>query len=312
MTEYLERVKMAYSASKYQLTQLLQDAWFRMGQMKRWKMTGGSASTVVNSAWAGVEDAIYEDDDPSLIYGTVVVIRDAGGLNAAPEGEMGRITDYDSSIFTITMDTLTAAVASGDSVGIASPLFPLEDMIEAANLALQRIGELDIPDTSLSVVTNQTEYTLPSTIRSRPLLVEVAENQDAGNYQWRKVQGWHVVPATAGAAWTLFIPPLPVDHALRVWYRGLHPKLTAYDSDIIETLHPELILCATLVEAYQWYNNQTGGTNGFMVSRENMALQSLEAAMVKYPVLRIVEQVHGMPHWGALGDYVPGTSDLVA
>lgn len=299
---------MAYSTTKYQLTNLLQDAWYRLGQMRRWTVTGGGTSSVVNSAWAGIDEAIYEDDDPALIYGTAVVIETTDNL--APEGEMGRITDYDSSGNTLTIDALTTAVGSGDKVGIASPLFPLEDMIEAANLGLQKLGEIDIPDESLTISAGQTMYTLPAAIRKRPVQVNVQTNQDSGDYQWVPVQGWDVIPATAGSDWTLVVPLLDSGYKLQVIYRAVHPKLTDYDSPILDGIHPEVALCATVAEALQWYNNLVGGTNQYFLQRENKSIHDLEAALAKFPIQREVEQWQGLPHWGKRGDYVPGTSDL--
>lgn len=299
---------MAYSSSKYQLTQLLQDAWFRMGQLKVWKATGGSATTVVNSAWAGVEEQIYEDDDAALIYGTVVVVDDTVG--AAPEGEMGRITDYDSSAQTITMDTLTASVAVGDRIGIASPLFPLQDMIEAVNVALQKLGDIDIPDTSIVIAAGQTEYSLPTAIRQVPLRVRYQTVQDSDNNQWYTLPNPDIRPATVGSNWTITLPQLPVGHTVEILYRAKHPKITSFDSNIIETVDPELALCAVLAEAYQWYNNQVGGSNAYMLQRENKAIQDLEAAKILYPLNHVVKTVTGMPHWTGRNRYIPLTSDL--
>src|SRR5690349_13681488 len=98
---------MSYDPKRYQLTNLLVDAWYRMGQFKRWKATGGSPTTMINTLWAGVEEPTYEDDDPALIYGTAVVLKDQAGSNAAPEGEYGMITDYDSASQTLTMDAVS-------------------------------------------------------------------------------------------------------------------------------------------------------------------------------------------------------------
>lgn len=297
---------MAYSNSKYQLSRLLQDAWNRMGQMRTWLVTGGSTTTVVNTDWAIPEEPVFEDDDPALILGTVVVIEDAGGLGAAPEGEFGMITDYDSASSTVTMDALTTAVASGDRVGIATPLFPLQDMIQLANIALRKIGELDLLNTSLSFVAGQLDYTLPSSIR-KPI-TRVRYTPD--NLYWYLVSGWSVKPATAGTNWTLTLPNLPVNSTIEVMYRDFHPAVNSYEDDIIETIHPELAVNALVAEAYQWYNNQVGGSNQYFLQRENKAIQDLEASKVMYPVHRDPGQVQGLPHWNTRGKYVPLTSDL--
>lgn len=300
---------MAYSPTGFQLTHLLQDAWYRLGQFKRWKATDGSLTSIENTLWAGVEEQIFEDDDPSLIYGTAVILRRADGLGTAPEGEMVMITDYDSASTLLFTDPMADAPVAGDAFGIATPLFPLDDMIELANIAIQRLGEIDIPDTTLSVVANQTEYLLPAYIKERPTAVFRQTAQVSGNNQWVPVQGWNVIPAAVGTQWTLVLPTLPTNYALRIMYRTVHPRLTSYDSDILD-IHPELAVCALVAEALQWYNNLIGGTNQYFMQRENKALQDLESALVRHPIRKTVEQVQGMIHWGHRGEYVPGTSDL--
>lgn len=301
---------MAYSKDKFQLTHLLQDVWMRMGQLKIWKVTGGSTTTTVNTAWAGVDEPIFEDDDPSVIYGSVVVVQDAAGAGAAPEGEIALISDYDSSNYTLTHDALTAAPAAGDRVGIASPLFPYEDMKELANLAIRKLGKIDLVDTSLSVVASQTEYTMP--IRVKPKRVRIQTLQASNDNNWETVQGWDVIPATAGTAWKLVLPALSQGYAIELLYEDFHPQLTSYDSDIIETMAPELVTNAVLAEAYQWYNAQIQGANQYMNQRENKAIQDLELAKANYPIFKLDEQVQGLPHWGRRSNYVPLTSDLRA
>lgn len=303
---------MAYSASKYQLTHLLQDAWTRLGQLRVWTATGGSTTTIACTDWAIPEEPVYEDDDPSLIMGTAVVIKDAGGAGAAPEGELGMITDYDSSTSTLTMDTITSAVASGDTFGIVSPLFSLQDMIVLTNIALRKLGVIDLIDTSISIASGQSEYTLPTTIRTKPVRVRKQTNQGASDNQWELVTNWSIIPATAGSNWTLVLPPLEPNYSIEILYRSLHPKVSSYDSDIAEIIHPELALNALIAEAYQWYNNQVGGSNQYFLQRENKAIQDLEAAKVLHPIYHAVEQIHGMPHWGTRSEYVPLTSDLKA
>lgn len=302
---------MAYNKDKYQLTHLLQDAWNRMGQFRVWTATGGSTTTLVNSTWVGIEDEVYEDDDPALIYGTVVVVRDAGLAGAAPEGEFGMITDYDSSTHTITMDAISAAIASGDKVGVASPILPLNDMMELANLALRKLGEIDVIDASLTTLAHKTEYTLPATIRQRPMSVKIPKLGQSGNNLWESIK-FDVIPAAPGSNWTLVIPEQAPGLSIQITYRSLHPELTSYAADIQETIHPELALCGLLVEAYQWYNNRIGGTNDYFLQRENKALQDYGQAKIDYPIRRLVDTVSGLPHWGASNDYVPLTSDLRA
>jgi hypothetical protein len=299
---------MSYSKSKFQLTHLLQQAWYRMGQMKTWVITGGSTTTTVNTAWAGVDDAIFEDDDPTLIYGSIVVVEDAALTGAAPEGEIARITDYDSASTTITHDAVSTAVASGDRVATISALFPYEDMKELANIAIRKLGKIDVIDTSLTVVAGQTEYVMP--IRQAPKRVRIQRLNASSDNRWQLIQGWSVIPAVVGTGWKLVVPPLVQGFSIELLYEDLHPKLNSYEDDIMEIVHPELAVNALVAEAYQWYNNQINGSNSYFLQRENKALQDLEQAKVNYPIYKLDEQVQGLPHWGRQSEYVPKTSDL--
>lgn len=282
-----------------------------MGQSQIWKVTGGSATTVVNLAWAGIEEAVYEDNDDALINGTVAVAFDAGGAGADPEGRLARITGYDAASSTITMDSVTGSVAANDKVAIASPLIPLEDMIELANNTLIYLGDFDLIDTSLAFAANQTEYTLPAAIRQKPLRVQVQTLDTVNNNRWVNVNSWDVRPATAGANWTLVLPQSLVGRVIAIKYRILHPKLTAYDSDILEVIHPELASACLVAHAFQYINNKMGGSNDYYIGRENAAWQELEIARAKFPIEKEVGQVRGLPHWGRSKKFVPLTSDEI-
>ena len=188
----------------------------------------------------------------------------------------------------------------------------MNDMIELANIALRKLGEVDLVDTSLTVAGFQTEYTLPSTIRTKPFAVKVQEvTGSTNNNMWREVN-FDVIPATPGSNWTLVIPEYVNGQTIQVWYRGLHPEVTAFSSDISETIHPDLATCALIAEAYQWYNNRIGGSNEYFLQRENKAMQDLNQAKVDHPVYRAVEKLNGFPHWSNSNRYVPLTSDLRA
>jgi hypothetical protein len=297
---------MAYDATRYQLTHLLQDAWYKLGQIKRWKATGGSNTTVVNTTWAGVEEQIFEDDDPALIYGTMVVIEDTGGL--APEGELAMITDYDSSTSTITFDQISSAISANDRIGIVSPLFPLEDMISLANIALSKLGEIDVPE-YVTVQNGTTVYSLPAGVQTIPSMVR--HLSATANVRPRIVSEWTVMPDSPESALSISIPKFyDVGGQFEIFYRSTHPTLTDFDSTILASISPEVAVSALVAEAYQWYNNQLGGSNQYFLQRENKALQDLEAALVKHPIRKLPGQIQGFVHWGQEGRYVPLTSDL--
>src|SRR5688500_61890 len=107
---------MAYSATDFQLTHLLQKAYRRLKVARTSTATGGSTTTIVDTKLADYLGDSNEDD--VLNGGSVIIVKDTAV--AAPEGEFSRISDYDDA-GTITTSTLTAAVASGDTYMYISP-----------------------------------------------------------------------------------------------------------------------------------------------------------------------------------------------
>ncbi len=157
---------MPYSPTQFQLTHLLQRMYRKLKVARTSRATGGSVSTIVDSKLVNYLADSNEND--YLIDWTAIIIRDADGAGAAPEGEFNRISAYGAT-GTITVPdnwSGTSQVAVGDAYMYISPDFPVYDMIEVVNDALQseHIGKIPVPDTSLITAANQTEYTLPSAL----------------------------------------------------------------------------------------------------------------------------------------------------
>lgn len=205
------------------LSTLLQQVYRDTGQSEEFAATGGSTTSVVNSFWGDL-DAQPEDTKFKGSY--VFVVRDAGGASAAPEGEYQRITAYDGTS-TLTTAAFTVAVAAGDWCMFASTrTFPLFDTISAINRGLQDLGYLRVEDTSLTSVASQTEYTIPASLRGRPLWgVWLEGNDDANDNQWIPVNGYKLLDST-----TLYIPQLAEGYTIKLGGWGLHSALTAYNS----------------------------------------------------------------------------------
>jgi len=264
------------------LSQLLYRAWQSLGQTEESKATGGSSSTVVDTALSGK----YSDDD--LIGGTIVILRDAGGVGAAPEGEFGVISAYLDSTTTFTIDTLTASVGSGDRYAIVKPLYPLETMKEIATLSLQDLGYLPIPDTSLTSAANQTEYTLPVAMKGKDLLSVQYQSltDDADNNQWVSVSNFEVFPALPGDEGLLILPQLPGSRKIKTVYMGLHPALNSFSDSVSEYIHPRLATLAVVRAALEWQLTKRGeSAKGTMLAeRMNKAESDLATAKVMFPV----------------------------
>ena len=278
---------MSYNATQLQLTHVLQQLYRRLGG-KVTLATGGTTTTIIDTKLAdelgeGNEDDIYNG-------GTAIVIEDAGGANAAPEGEFSRITDYTASTQTVTVSpALTAAPAAGDRVLIVPPDFPLYDMIEVVNDALKNIGDIPKVDTSLTTADNQTEYTLPIALKGMELLnVEIqGTTTDADNNRYSPIPFWRIVTSLPGSTATLVLPQYGSGYTIRLTYSGRHPRIDAYDDYVSEFLHPELVHAAVYAHAIQWRNDNdanAGGADNAKLGLEQKAWSQYDRAKITHRV----------------------------
>lgn len=261
--------------------------WGDMGKidaLEEFAATGGSTTTVINGNIANRQDR--PDDNYSIDF-TAIVVRDAGGANAAPEGEMQRINAYNSATYTHTVDTaFTAAPASGDIVAIANADIPLREMYRAINNALVKIGEIPLVNSSLTSASNQTEYTLPVAMKREDLVrVEYQGfTGDSDDNQWQPISNWDVIPAAPGSTGLLVIPQIISGRTIRIVYMGVHPTITTFSSTISEYIHPSILIAAVTKEALRWYNASTGGKSNYWLQKENEAAQDMEIALRKHPI----------------------------
>lgn len=261
--------------------------WQDLGKidtLEEFLATGGSTTTVINGKIADRQD---RPEDNYSIDNTLIVVRDAGGSSVAPEGEMQRISSFNSSTYTHTVDTaFTVAIASGDSVAIANGDIPLREMYRIINRALLKMGEVPITDSSLTSAALQTEYALPVALKREDLLrVEYqCFTGDSNNNQWQPVYQYDVLPAAPGSTGLLILPQLVSGRTIRLTYMGVHPTITTFSSVISEYIHPEVIISAVTKMALRWINGNNGGNDNFWLQRENEAAQDMETALQRHPV----------------------------
>ncbi len=144
------------------MTDVLQD----LGALNITTTTGASSTTAIVDSKIIDE---FEDDEFNL--GWMFVIRTSDGL--APQGEYQQITDYVGSTGTFTVNTFTANVDAGDTIGYCNTEYPLRLMFERLNTARrsEKIGDIVMVDTSITTVAGQTEYTLPVALKRKPFRV---------------------------------------------------------------------------------------------------------------------------------------------
>lgn len=170
---------------------------------------------------------------------------------ASPQGKYAIATAYVASTRKVTIPTLTQTVDTGDEYALCKPDIPLYTLIKLCNDALKMLDLIWVHDTSITVAADDLTYTLPAATKGKKLRSVYQLNSDnvvcpAPNYSIDKAAGgtqntlrFHWQPSTS-------YPTLVIE------YLGIHPALTAYNSYIDESIHPELATAACVERAFWW------------------------------------------------------------
>lgn len=273
------------------LSKVMQRVWRETGWSIDCLATGGSTTTIIDT------NTIYTTAN-ALAGGTAVVTRDAGGASAAPEGEVSRITSFNESTKTWTLtSTLTAAVASGDSILLATPKVKLPQMIQAVNDGLTNLGTISLVDTSLSTVAGQREYALPTALkikRVHDVLIQTKTGDSDDNRYMSIFGNVRFFPAAPGSTGILEIMgDYPTSRTLKILYEGVHPTLNAFSDKVSETIQEELAVAAAMDKVLTWLVSKRGDSalGTFVIQRWNDAKQTLQQQKQDKPVMRVKPKV---------------------
>ncbi len=221
------------------LAELIYGAASQMDVVTEGIATGGTTTTILDS-----NDRTEADD--TWVGGTAVITYDAGGLGAAPQWEYGVISDSALTNGVITLrSALTATVAAGDRYAIWKKRYPLNLMIQSVNKALQYLDTIPIIDiTTITTADDQTEYTLPGAATLGLRRVWYQNNLgDSDDNNWQEIKPAELQLTGTGTASKLVIPyQLESGHLLKLLYVAQHPMMTAYNSQLSETVHPNRII----------------------------------------------------------------------
>lgn len=259
--------------SSYHLSDLIINAAVKMGTLSVYKPSpietaGGSKLLITDSSLALTAD--------ELIHGVAIVTFDAGGLGAAPEGEIVNITD--NSTNTITISTLSANNGVGDEYMIIRPKYPLVEWIRGTNSILKSLGEVPLWDTSLTMTAGITEYNLPVTILE-PAEIWRQTNTTTSDFEWERISGGVVQNAAPGTAKVLRLPSWEVvdGYKLGLVYYGDHPTVHDWDDHIdipIELVAGKLA----------WHMINRGGLNAKNQTQASKILAELNDAQTKFKI----------------------------
>lgn len=160
---------------------------------------------------------------------------------------------------------------------------------DAVNIALSEIGSVTKVDESLTVVDNQTEYSLPSGVIN-VVRVQIANGKSTDyNYTtiftWREINGKLYFPDELGFS---------AGNKIRIYYNDTHDEVLN-DEDIIDDDIPIPLLCSIAAYRYEflkYYDQSNIGVkdDGILVSLRD----EMYTAKSKYRVNRMYrDPVHG-------------------
>src|SRR3990167_1827237 len=241
------------------LFDLIRDVASNVGALVEGVATGGSTTTIIDTVVRTEADDYWNGGDAMIIY-------DAGGAGAAPKSEIKRITDFVSSTSVITAGTFSAAVAASDRYGIMRRAYGenvrWSDIItQKINQALLTLGPIETVDiTSLTIATDQTEYSLPLAAKQdlREVWLQV-DNTDANDNRWVQIHDWYIETKGAGTQSLLVLNrQLATDYDLKLVYLADHARLNASTDKLNEVVPVQRVLYPAIRDTFVWMRQATG------------------------------------------------------
>lgn len=249
-------------------TNLVQNILSELGQIEPqfglFDATGGSATTFINTNFANFENAPEQDVFKNYL---AIVVRDAGGAGASPEGKWAAVSAYADDTYTGTIATVTDAITSDDTIMLAKQdKFPISQILFSINRGLESLGDIPLnADTSLTATSGVEEYSVPVSVKRglRQVWVQLADGT------WFEIVDKRNEYTTGGTPSKVFIRGY--SGSVKLIYDGIHPAVTSYSSVINEYIHPKVSTCASILKLLEWYNrrDENQDANSYFLYLEN-------------------------------------------
>lgn len=200
-----------------------------LGAVMEGTATGGTATTIIDTVNLTQAEHYWKG-------GTAWILYDAGGAGASPQGRYGSVTAFDSVTYTLTITSVTTAVAAGDRYAVAKSIYPLGALISAVNRALSEIRIPVVDTTTVDTAVNQSEYTLPIAANLDLRQVWIQNRlSDADDNQWSELHNWYVQRVATGSADLLVFPyQLTSGYDIKIVYASPHTELHAYSDKLAD------------------------------------------------------------------------------
>jgi len=254
-----------------------------MGILQEGVCTGGSTNTIVDTVNLTQTSDYWNG-------GTAWIIYDAGGADAAPQGEMSAISDSSTATSSITVSTgWTTATAAGDRYAVAlggQTSYRLDQLKMAINRAVRDVGYIPVVDTtSIDTAANKTEYALPVAIKDlREVWIQSVTN-DTNNNEWYKARNWEIVPGATGSGDTLIFQEQPAyTRDVMLKYVGPHPKLDIATDQLSEDIREERVIYKAAWYALSTYRFRTRDTDEYLIRHLDELIARSREADARFPV----------------------------
>jgi hypothetical protein len=205
------------------------------------------------------------------------------------------ITAWDQSTTEFTFAALSNNVGSGDSYAAAKSDYPRWLLVQAVNLALQAIGDVEAFDTSLTTVANQESYSLPTGVRNI-LALEIAQSTSSP-YRYEEFPPGTWKERGGSIYFRDYNEPGSDDYTIRLRYLSSHATLED-DTDTVDAeIHDNVVKYHAAVEAMKWRKQK-----GASIDKDLMGMymrQAKEALQAHPPPAMRHDRAPSMGIWGA-------------
>lgn len=263
----------------YNLFDLTYRVASKLGDVVEGLATGGSATTIIDATRLLDQ---YPDDWFNL--GTAWILRDSAGGGSAPQGKFARISDFAKSSGTVTMETVTTAVAAGDRYAIATGKYPLDQIIAKINEALDETPVKVSYITLWTTADHTTEYTLPAEMLDSRIDVWIQGQNETNDNRWLPWHDWYI--QETGIGWQkklVFRSQPPNDYQLKVEYLTPHPPLYVYNDKLDESADINRVTFDAAHRLLLWKIDQAGDTDPDLLRRLEIMDARLERARWRHP-----------------------------
>lgn len=252
--------------------QALLDICERLGHGKGGTATGGSTTTLVDSAMGDYPNDYWNG-------GTLFILSGDNALTTL------KITDFATTTGTFTFATITDAIVSGVEYVSMPPSYSRDDLVRALNSALNEIGPIPKYEVLTPSEEEQETYLLQGVFNI--LMVETT-SQDEEPYDWEVNYYWKELNNRLVFA----TDHVPTFEKLRIWYEARHARVDEDDDYVSDYVHPDRL--AATGAKYAVLNRSTKAINSepYLAEQLKMLRDDVDRLSVRHPVKRVQPTPH--------------------